>query len=128
MKNISILIFALGLLAAPAMAAPPANVPATAVLGSSHPSVAVTATSAPLVLKNSAAYQAMTISNYGTKDVYFALGGASVVATTSSNPLRAGKHITVWINGNADVAFICGGTDTSTVDVYEASGPVSIGQ
>lgn len=128
MKLTSLLVgLALALIATPVAAQSLPNVPPYAVTGKTYNAVAVTASSSRTALTATSAYPAITINNYGAKDVFVALGNGSVVATTSSIPVRAGKHITLFQGAATNIAAICGGADTSTIDIYQATGPVNLG-
>lgn len=113
--------------ALPAVAQQVPDVPPTAVVSVSYNAVAVTAVSSRTALTASGAYKSITINNYGVKDAFVALGGSSAAATTSSIPVRAGKHITLWQGTATNLAAICAGSDSTTLDVYQATGPVSLG-
>lgn len=97
------------------------------------PVLAVSGTSSNVPLPASTnAFGALTIYNKGTTDAYYALGGSSVVATSTgictlfqpSCIVPAGTSITVWVNGNSYLAAITA-TGTTTLVIYQASGPVS---
>lgn len=119
-------LLVLGADAALAQVTPPSP-PGYALLGGYAP-LAVTASSARVALPaNTTAYGAVTVVNYGTKDAFVALGNSSVAATTSSIPIRAGKHLTLKIGAATNLAAICGGADTTTLDLYQGNGPVSFG-
>lgn len=119
-----LLAAALAFAAAPALAQVPPSAP---VIGATINAQAVTASTSRAALPASAAYNALTINNYGVKDAFIALGGTTVTATTSSIPVRAGKHITIYQGTAVDIAAICGGSDTTTLDIYQATGPVNLG-
>lgn len=68
-------------------------------------------------------YNTLTIVNYGLKDAYVAFG---TTANINSIPVRAGKSIHVLIPpGTTKVSVICGGSDTTTVDLIQSSGDVN---
>jgi len=106
-----------------AYAAPPPTPPPTAVLqaqailsvGSSSSSVALVTGPAPV---------AITIFNSGATDAYFAQGTSSVVATTSSTLIRAGKGMTVWASGTYLAGITASGS--TTFDIYEGNGPMDL--
>lgn len=122
-----LLAVGLAFIAVPAIAQAVPDVPPTAVIGPVYNAVAVSASSSRTALTGTAAYRSITINNYGVKDAFVALGGTTVTATTSSIPVRAGKHITIWQGTAVDIAAICGGSDSTTLDIYQATGPVSLG-
>lgn len=66
------------------------------------------------------------ICNTGTKDVFLAFGGSTVVATTSGWALRAGVcrayQIAPFGSQFTYVAAIAGGADTSTLYIEEGQG------
>lgn len=123
MKNL--LAFAFLLLTAGAAMAQPTTPPGVAIVGGTAV-LAVTATTGNIALPGSSAFNAITLVNTGTKDAFIAQGGSSVVATTGSIPVRAGKHITIAVQGTY-LAAICGGTDTTSLDIYQANGSVQFG-
>jgi hypothetical protein len=105
-------------------AAPPQPAPVSVLAGQT--SLSVTNASARVVLPSTAASAiSITILNSGTKDAYFAQGGSSVTATTASTLIKAGSQLTVWVSGTY-VAAITGGSDTTTLIVYQANGPLSL--
>lgn len=126
--------FALAVWASVAFAqAPPTPLPSSVIAGFTTLSasnvsgrVALPAASNP--------YRALTIYNTGTKDAYFALGGSTVVATTSSYKISAGTTLTVdaMIPGTPAtmatyVAAITGGSDTTSLSIYQANGQLNLG-
>lgn len=90
------------------------------------PAIAVTATSAATLLPAPNPYrQTATILNRGTKDAYVAFGDDAVTATVSNVLVPAGKSVSYSIpNGATYVAAICGGSDSTNLALYMASGPV----
>lgn len=98
---------------------------AAAQLGD-YKTLAVTSTSANYNFKGDpGAFQACTIYNTGAKDAYVAFGTTNaLVATTGSIPVRSGKSVTLNLNGNAWIAAICGGADTTSLDIYQADASV----
>lgn len=108
----------------PVYNAPPMP-PGTSVLGG-YASLAVTADSARVALPASCpAMCALTVSNRGDKDAFFALGGSGVKATTSSTPVRAGKSLAFWVGTNTHIAAIAGDADSTSLDLYQGNGPVA---
>lgn len=122
------LAYACSLLAAlPAQAAaPPAPAPVSVLAGQTTLSVSNSSSRVALPASTATAV-AITILNAGTKDAYFAQGGSSVVATTSSIKLGAGRSITIWASGTY-VAAITGGSDTTDLYIYQGNGPIYLGQ
>jgi hypothetical protein len=124
-KIVFALLIAAGFASSPAFGQAPPNVPAFSVLGG-YKALSVTATTGNAVLPvvPATAFSALTIYNSGTKDAFFALGGSTVTATTSSIKIGAGVALTFWVGSNTYVAAICGGSDSTTLDLYQASGPL----
>lgn len=111
---------------------PPAMPAPFSSLGSAF-TLAASGTSASAQLPAStAAFGAITIYNKGTTDAYYALGGSSVVATSTGSCILtgpscivpAGTSITVWVNGNGYIAAVTA-SSTTTLIVYQASGAIS---
>jgi hypothetical protein len=107
--------------------APPVPM-APGTLGGILSAQAVTASSSNAALPATIVpYGAVTVVNTGTKDAYIAFGGSGVTAATTNTPVRAGKHITIWLQSGSYIAAICGGTDTTTLDIYQGTGFVGFG-
>jgi hypothetical protein len=70
-------------------------------------------------------YGALTIYNAGSKDAYFLQGDVTAIATTGAVRLPAGATVTVWASG-IYLAAITAGTDTTTLYLYQANGPVDL--
>lgn len=105
--------------ALPFLAAPPS-------LGGYVP-LNVTASSLAIALPTSTSTNpSITIYNSGSKDLFFAQGTASVTATTGSTRLPAGVAITVAATGTY-IAGITAGSDTTTLLIYQATGPIYFG-
>ena len=117
--------FLLAAAAGDAMGQAPPQPPAVAALGG-FKTLAVTASSARTALPASSAFNAITVVNSGDKDAFIAQGGSTVVAATSGIKVAAGKHITIFVTGTY-LAAICGGADSSSLDIYQANGPVYFG-
>lgn len=67
---------------------------------------------------------ALTFVNTGTKDAWCATGTVSVVATTASKfKVLANTAYTAY-SSDAYVACITGGSDTTTITVYQGTGPI----
>jgi len=110
--------------------------PPYSILGGSVP-LAVTNSSANVALPASTTpYGAITVYNSGSVDAYIALGGNAVVATTGgtctaaggpgpSCLVRGGSAITIWAGSSTYVAAITSAS-TTTLTIYQASGPVSM--
>lgn len=127
-KFLAILFLPLALLALSSdlAMAQPSTPPGVATLAGTA-TLAVSATSARVPLPAAAVpFNAITIVNTGTKDAFIVQGGATVAATTSAPFLRAGKRITIAVTGSY-VAAICGGSDSTTLDIYQANGAVGFG-
>ncbi len=86
-------------------------------------SLAVTAASGTATLPAATPpWSAITIINEstGAKDAFVTIG---LSATTSGWPVRAGKRIVFWVPaGTTKISAICGGTDTTTLDIYQSTG------
>lgn len=105
-----------------AQSAPPTPLPPSVLAGTVP--LSVSNSSSRVALPASIIpFNAITVFNAGTKTAYFAQGGSSVVATTSSTPLDPGQTLTIWVSGTY-VAAITGGSDTTTLRVYQANGPL----
>lgn len=113
----------------PAEAQPPTP-PPYSVLGG-YTSISASSSSSRVTLPASTGtYGAITLFNAGDKDAYFAVGGSTVVATTSptgvgAGKISAGKSLTIWANGT-HVAAITSGADTTTVQIFQATGPIQL--
>lgn len=118
------ILFCLAGISGVAAAAPPSP-PPFAVLSGTLNAVSVTNTSAATALPSSvASATAITVLNNGTKDAFVALGGSSVSATTSSTVVHPGIPVVLYIGSSTYIAAITGGSDTTTLTVYQGNGPV----
>jgi hypothetical protein len=123
-------------LAAPLAAiaqAPPQPPPTASIAGVLSFSV-TNASGQQALPADSGGFPAVTFYNRGTKDAFFKFGpSSSVVATTTPTGVGAGKvpagtRLTVWTgSGNKNLAMITAGTDTTTVEAYQSTGPMDFG-
>lgn len=124
------MIFLFTLLAAPALAqAPPTPQGTSVVQGNIVIAVTNTGETSALPATASAASGALTYYNSGTKDAFCtpvsAIGG---VATTASLKIPAGTYLTAWnINYYSFASCITGGSDTTSVTIYQGNGPNQFG-
>lgn len=126
MKKLLHLALLAGLLvaSAPTLAqGPPSPDPISVLTGQNK--IDATSSSARIALPGSSV--AITLYNKGAKDLFFTFGSSSVTATTSSTLLPAGAHLTLWAGSNTYVAAITAGSDTATLVVYQANGPLQFG-
>jgi len=107
-----------------AQVAPPQPPGTPALAGFVTVSVTNSASAGAALPGSTQAFPALTLKNSGTKDAFCAFGGSGVAATTSSTPIRSGDHVNMWAGTGTYVSCITGGTDTTTVTVYQANGPV----
>lgn len=126
MKRILALVCALALLfsasEAVAQSGPPQPLPASVLVG--FTAMSVTSTSSRFAYTSvTSPFNAITIYNAGTKDAYIQQGDVTAVATTSNARVPAGAAVTIWASG-AYLAAITGGSDTTTLYVYQANGPI----
>lgn len=119
----------LGFIAAPvaAQVSPPQPLPSSVVAGNA--SISATNSSSRAALPAAInPFGALTLVNAGTKDAYCVAGGSSVTATTSSPwYLPAGRTLAGIYASDSYVACITGGSDTTTVKIIQANGPVQVG-
>jgi hypothetical protein len=136
MKMIRLISIAAALLgfAGVAMAQSPPITPPYSVLGGQTLIAASTTTSSVQFPAQVIPYGAVTLYNYGSADICFALGGSSVTAAingsvcaTGSTLLAASTYLTLWVNSNTWVAAITF-TSTSNLVVYQGTGPLQFGQ
>lgn len=132
-------IFALAFAAVPAASlaqVAPVPPPYSSIAGAK--TLALTTSSARTTLPStSATFGALTVYNSGTVAAYFAIGSSTVVAATTgtcatgsmtSCYLAPGTFMTVWVGvGNTHIAGITG-SSTSTLVIYQATGPVQFGR
>lgn len=121
MKKILLLALLVGL-ATPAVAQVNAALPETpGFVGGNINGKAVTAASSTSTLPaNTTAYFMVTVNNWGTKDAFFSFGASAAVTDI---PVRTGKSTRVLIPlGATQMSFICGGTDTTTLDIVQSNG------
>lgn len=117
-------LLALALMASSAVAQAPSPGP-VAVLAGQVP-LNLTNASARVALPSTAvSASAITVYNKGTKDAYFALGSVTVTATTASTQIAAGTAVTLWKSSNTYLAGITSGADTTSLVIYQATGPVN---
>lgn len=96
---------------------PPASVPCVSA------SLSVSGSSSNIILPNTTPVcQVITLTNNGTSDVFYALGGSSVVATTASFPLLAGYSVSFWTKATYIAAITA--TGSSTLRIVQANGPM----
>ncbi len=111
-------------IAAFAQSSPSQPLPSSVLCATCQTTLAVTATSVRVALPSTnPSYGALTIYNAGSKDAYFIQGDVTAMATTANVRLPAGASITVWASG-AYLAAITANTDTTTLYLYQANGPV----
>lgn len=105
-------------------AAPPTPAPVSVLAG--QVSVPATSSSSRVALPASTvtAY-AITLRNTGTKDIHFRQGSDTVVALTTDPVIVGGDSVTIWVSGTY-VAAITSGSDTGTLLVYQANGPLAL--
>lgn len=119
----------LGFASAPvaAQVSPPQPLPSSVVAGNA--SISATNSSSRVALPAAVnPFGALTLVNAGTKDAYCVAGGSSVTATTSSPwYLPAGRTLAGVYASDAYVACITAGSDTTTVKIIQANGPVQVG-
>ena len=137
-KKILAAIGILVMIAFPAMAQI-APAPAPTSILSGQVSLSVSNSSARVALPStSSAAAAVTIYNKGTTDAYVALGASTIVATSGgtcaagvagpSCLVPAGTRITFWnVVGATHVAGITA-SSTSTLIIYQGTGPLEFGQ
>lgn len=114
--------------AAPSFAQSPPPSIGAAVLGGQTTLAVSTVTANVQLTAANPPYNAITVYNYGSNDVYFALGGSTVTATTGSTLLKAGNYLTVWVNGVSQTYLAAiTGSSTSNLVIYQATGAVLIG-
>lgn len=131
--------FALALAAVPATTlAQVAPVPPPYSSMGGYVPLSVTTSSARIALPSTVAtFGAITVYNEGTNGAYFAIGGSSVAAVTTGGACQTGAltmcyvapgtHITVWAGvGTTHIAAITA-SSTTTLRVYQATGPVQFG-
>jgi hypothetical protein len=97
---------------------PGASVPcasASLSAGTSSGNVALPVTANPQCL-------VITLTNDGANEVFYALGGSSVTATTSSFPLLAGYSVSFWTTSTYIAAITQ--TSASTLRIVQANGPM----
>lgn len=130
MKLVLSFLALLAFAAGPAFAqgAPPTPLPASVLCATCQTSLSVTNSSSRVILPSTnPSYNAITLYNSGSKDAYFVQGDSTAVATTANVDIPAGSHVTVWVSGTY-VAAITGGSDTTTLKIYQANGPIQLGQ
>ena len=109
-----------------AHAAPPTPLPSSVL--ASQTSLSVSNSSARVAFPAAVSvYSAITVVNVGASDAFFATGDSSVAATTSSKRVGACGHLTFW-TGDTYLAAITAGSDTTTLRIYQANGPIDLGQ
>ncbi len=115
------------LIASPARAdGPPVPVPVSVLCPTCQTSLAVTNASARVANPStSPPYNTLTIYNSGAKDAYINQGDVTATATTSNARLPAGAVMTIWASGTY-VAAITGGSDTTTLLIWQSNGPIDL--
>lgn len=122
-RFITALLLATAWLGAATAQAPPDVIGAAVIPGTA--TLSVTNASSRVQLPGSGVtYSAVTIYNYGAKDAYYVTGGSTVTATTSNTLVKAGTAVTGWTGNNQWVAAITGGTDTTSLLIYQSNGQI----
>lgn len=112
--------------ALPAYAAgPPEPLPVSVIVGQVN--LSVTSTSSRVAFSSTApTANAVTIYNAGAKDAFYKMGTSSVTALTTDKRIPAGTWISDWISSTY-IAAISSGSDTTTLRIYQANGPINFG-
>src|SRR5580700_311238 len=120
------LLYLLWLVAGAAFAQPPAPQGTSVVQGSIVLSVTIAGENAALPVTPGASSAALTYYNAGSKTAYCTpVATSGGLATTSSKAVLAGTSWTEWnTNYYAYISCITGGSDSTTVYVYQANGPI----
>lgn len=110
-------------------ATPPPAPPVATSCDSCSASLSVTATTGrvalPVNVANQPSLYAVSILNTGSKDAYYKLGDVTVTAVTTNTLVPAnGPAIVVYVNGATYLAAITGGSDTTTLKIWQGNGPM----
>jgi len=117
---ISLLISVIGFASAQSPPTPPgASVPCAA--GSASLSVSSTSNNVALPV-NSPSCLVVTLTNDGSTEIFYALGGSAVTATVNSFPLLAGYSVSFWTTSTYIAAITA--SSTSTLRIVQANGPM----
>ena len=130
------LVFSAVAMAAVAQTGPPVPPPSAASLAGEVKMTASTSSSSVTLPATYQSANVITLYNSGSEDLFFALGGASVVATTGgtctsgggpgpSCLLSAGTKMSIWTGQNTTIAAITSSL-TTTLVIYQGNGPVQL--
>ena len=101
------------------------QVTSSAVIGGHLTVMATNVSSATVFSAPSPPFNYITLYNSGPEDIFYTVGDATAVATTSSICVPAGVAISDWIGANTYVAMITG-SGASPVYIWQATGEISI--
>lgn len=106
---------------------PPTPLPSSNLVGRVSISVTNAGTDRGTLPSATSIFNSLTLINTGSKDAYCVSGGATVTAATTSPWYvpAGGRVIGLWPSGGY-VACVTGGSDTTTVQVLQANGPVNV--
>jgi hypothetical protein len=113
------------LIASAGLAAPPPDPPPSSVIAPTSTPLAVSSSSSNVALPASAPYSTVYVFNEGTVEAFIALGGNSVVATTTGIAVPAGTGLSLWAGSNTYLAAITA-SSTTTLRIMQANGPVAL--
>jgi hypothetical protein len=74
---------------------------------------------------NGSLFPVALLSNDGPADLFFAIGGATITANTSSTRLRSGERMYVAITNSAAIAAVTAGVATS-MSIVQMTGPAAV--
>lgn len=108
----------------------PPSPPPVSVLGGYKEIAATSSTSRVQLPGTVATFNTVTIYNPGTVDAYFAVGGSTVVATTTPSAagtgrVAAGRSVTIWASGNYVAAITA--SSATTLQIYQSNGSGVLG-
>lgn len=99
----------------------PPNPSPVAMLGGNTTLAVTTSTARVAFPVSPTIFPAALVINDGTVEIFFAIGGSSVVATATSAPLLPGKCLALYVGAATNVAAIAA-TGTSNLRVLQFNG------